>query len=61
MRFIEIERIVKRDGWKMKAVKGSHYQYVHASKPGKVTIQYHSGDIPPVIIKSILHQAGLNK
>jgi predicted RNA binding protein YcfA (HicA-like mRNA interferase family) len=59
MRFLEIERIIKKDGWKRKAVKGSHYQYVHASKPGKVTIQYHSGDIPPVIIQSILRQAGL--
>jgi predicted RNA binding protein YcfA (HicA-like mRNA interferase family) len=59
MRFLEIERIIKKDGWKLKAVKGSHYQYIHASKTGKVTIQHHSGDIPLVIIKSILRQAGL--
>jgi predicted RNA binding protein YcfA (HicA-like mRNA interferase family) len=26
MRFLEIERIIKKDGWKCKAVKGSHYQ-----------------------------------
>jgi predicted RNA binding protein YcfA (HicA-like mRNA interferase family) len=60
MRFLEIERIVKNDGWKLKAIKGSHYQYVHASKNGKVTIPHHSGDIAPVIIKSILKQAGIN-
>jgi len=42
-----------------KAIKGSHYQYVHASKPGKVTIPFHTGDIAPVIIKSILKQAGI--
>jgi len=60
MKFAEIERIVKKDGWKLKAAKGSHYQYVHASKSGKVTIPYHTGDIAPVIIKSILRQAGLN-
>jgi predicted RNA binding protein YcfA (HicA-like mRNA interferase family) len=46
------------DGWTLKTTKGSHHQYVHPTKPGKVTIPYHSGDIAPVIIKSILKQAG---
>jgi predicted RNA binding protein YcfA (HicA-like mRNA interferase family) len=59
MKFEEIERILVQDGWTLKAIKGSHHQYVHSSKPGKVTIPYHSGDISPVIIKSILKQAGL--
>ena len=60
MKFQEIERIIKKDGWKFKVAKGSHYKYVHASKFGKVTIPYHNGDIAPVIINSILRQAGLN-
>jgi len=60
VKFLEIEKVIKKDGWTLKAVKGSHYQYVHASKSGKVTIPYHTGDIAPVIIKSILKQAGLN-
>jgi len=60
MKFQEIEKVIKKDGWKLKTVKGSHYQYVHASKSGKVTIPYHTGDIAPVIIKLILKQAGLN-
>jgi len=60
MKFQEIERIILNDGWKLKAVKGSHYQYVHASKTGKVTIPYHSGDLDLKTIKSILRQAGIN-
>jgi len=60
MKFQEIERMIKDDGWKLMTVKGSHYQYIHESKKGKVTIPYHNGDIAPVIIKSILKQAGLN-
>jgi predicted RNA binding protein YcfA (HicA-like mRNA interferase family) len=59
VKFQEIERMILNDGWNLKAVKGSHYQYVHPSKPGKVTIPYHTGDIAPVIIKSILKQAGI--
>jgi predicted RNA binding protein YcfA (HicA-like mRNA interferase family) len=59
MKFQEIERIVLNDGWTLKAIKGSHHQYTHLKKSGKVTIPYHSGDIAPVIIKSILKQAGI--
>jgi predicted RNA binding protein YcfA (HicA-like mRNA interferase family) len=54
MKFQEIERIVLNDGWTLKTIKGSHHQYIHPEKPAKVTIPCHSGDIAPVIIKSIL-------
>jgi predicted RNA binding protein YcfA (HicA-like mRNA interferase family) len=57
MKFQEIERIILNDGWSLKTIKGSHHQYIHPIKPGKITIPYHSGDIAPVIIKSILKQA----
>ena len=59
MKFREIEKIVLADGWIFKCGKGSHYQYVHPNKQGKVTILCHSGDIAPIIVKSILRQAGL--
>jgi predicted RNA binding protein YcfA (HicA-like mRNA interferase family) len=41
-----------------KNAKGSHRHYVHPAKSGKVTIPLHTGDIAPVIIKSILKQTG---
>ena len=59
MKFREIEKIVMADGWTFKSAKGSHCQYVHPAKLGKVTIPCHSGDIDPIIVKSILKQAGL--
>jgi predicted RNA binding protein YcfA (HicA-like mRNA interferase family) len=59
MRFRELEKIIKSDGWKHVDTRGSHYQYVHPTKPGKVTIPYHATDIAPIIVKSILKQAGL--
>ncbi|MBU1109905.1 MAG: type II toxin-antitoxin system HicA family toxin [Candidatus Riflebacteria bacterium] len=59
MKFREVEKMLLNDGWLFKEAKGSHYQYVHPRKPGKVTIPHHSGDIAPVIVKSILRQAGL--
>ena len=59
MTFREIERIIKDDGWYLTKVHGSHHNYIHPSKPGKVTIPYHKGDLRPKTIKSILKQAGL--
>ena len=59
MRFREIEKIMLEDGWVFKNAKGSHNQYVHPIKPGKVTIPNHPGDVPPIVVKSILKQAGL--
>jgi predicted RNA binding protein YcfA (HicA-like mRNA interferase family) len=59
VKFREIEKMVLDDGWVFKSSKGSHYQYTHPAKPGKVTILCHSGDIAPIVVRSILRQAGL--
>lgn len=59
MRFREIERIILDDGWYLVDIHGSHHQYKHPSKKGKVTIANHHGDIPQRNINSILKQAGL--
>ena len=64
MTFREIEKIILADGWQFKKAKGSHYSYIHPTKPGqllltkvrsflarvfsKVTIPHHNGDIDPV-------------
>jgi len=59
MKFKEMLRLLKNDGWEEKAQKGSHLQLVHPSKPGKVTLPAHGGDIPRGTLNSILKQAGL--
>lgn len=59
MRFREIEKQVLDDGWVLVDVKGSHHQYKHPTKVGKVTIPNHRGDIPQRVVNSILKQAGL--
>ena len=52
-------RRLAEDGWVQKAQVGSHRQYVHPTKPGKVTIAGKPGlDIPPGTLASIFRQAG---
>jgi predicted RNA binding protein YcfA (HicA-like mRNA interferase family) len=57
VKFREIEKIVTDDGWFLARVKGSHYHYHHLSKKGTVTIPKHPGDIPQMVVHSILQQA----
>jgi predicted RNA binding protein YcfA (HicA-like mRNA interferase family) len=59
MTFRELERIIKDDGWKFKNTVGGHHHYVHDTKPGKVTIPKHGGDVNPKVVSSVLKQAGL--
>lgn len=59
MRFEEIEGIILKDGWYQVKQKGSHHQYKHPTKHGKVTIPEHGGDLNADTIKSIMRQAGL--
>lgn len=59
MKFREIETILLKDGWSLKGIKGSHNQYIHPTKKGKVTIPKHGGDLDIKTVNSILKQAGL--
>lgn len=60
MRFKEVEKIILADGWQFKSSRGSHRQYIHPSKPGKITIPFHSGDLDPRTVRSIFKQAGIS-
>jgi predicted RNA binding protein YcfA (HicA-like mRNA interferase family) len=58
-RFREVEKIILDDGWFKVSSRGSHNHYKHKSKPGKVTIPNHPGEIDKPIVNSIFKQAGL--
>ena len=50
------------DGWYLVATKGSHRQFKHGSKTGRVTVPGKpSDDLAPGTLNSILKQAGLKK
>jgi predicted RNA binding protein YcfA (HicA-like mRNA interferase family) len=60
MKVREVLRLLTDDGWVQVAQKGSHRQFKHFLKPGKVTVPGKlSDDLPPGTLKNILRQAGL--
>ena len=62
MKVGEAIRLIEEDGWYLVATRGSHRQYKHAIKPGRVTIAGKpSDDLAPGTRNSILKQAGLKE
>jgi predicted RNA binding protein YcfA (HicA-like mRNA interferase family) len=58
----DVIRLIENDGWFLIATRGSHRQYKHASKPGRVTIAGKpSDDMAPGTLNSVLKQAGLKE
>jgi predicted RNA binding protein YcfA (HicA-like mRNA interferase family) len=58
----DVIRLLERDGWYQVATRGSHRQYRHPDKPGRVTVAGKgSDDLAPGTLNSILKQAGLQE
>jgi predicted RNA binding protein YcfA (HicA-like mRNA interferase family) len=62
MKFRDVIRVLEDDGWRLIAQRGSHRQYEHPSKPGKVTVAGQpNADVPKGTAANILRQAGLRR
>jgi predicted RNA binding protein YcfA (HicA-like mRNA interferase family) len=60
MKVRDVIQLLANDGWVQVAQKGSHRQFKHPTKPGKVTVPGKmSDDLPTGTYKSILQQAAL--
>jgi predicted RNA binding protein YcfA (HicA-like mRNA interferase family) len=58
----EILKLIEADGWYLVATRGSHRQYKHSSKPGRVTVAGKpSATLPIGTERSILKQAGIDR
>ena len=62
MKVSEILNMIQRDGWFLVATRGSHRQFKHMVKHGRVTVPGKlSDDLAPGTLASILKQSGLKK
>ena len=62
MRVSDLLRMLNEDGWFLVATRGSHRQFKHPVKPGRVTVPGKpADDLAPGTVNSILKQSGLKK
>ncbi|WP_461277535.1 type II toxin-antitoxin system HicA family toxin [Acidithiobacillus sp.] len=62
MKVGEILRMLRDEGWILVAIRGSHRQFKHSAKPGRVTVPGKPGDdLAPGTLNSIFKQPGLKK
>ncbi len=55
----EVIAKLQADGWQRVAQRGSHVQFKHPVKPGRVTVPHPRRDLPAGTIRSIERQARL--
>ncbi|MFK5013514.1 type II toxin-antitoxin system HicA family toxin [Glaesserella parasuis] len=51
--------MIEADGWYLVATSGSHHQFKHPTKQGRVTVPHLKKDLKKGTELSILKQAGL--
>lgn len=62
MKVRDIIKLIEEDGWHLAVTRGSHRQYKHPTKLGRVTIAGHlNDDLSPGTFNSIVKQAKLKE
>jgi len=56
----EVIKALEAAGWQEVARKGSHVQFKHPSRPGRVTVPHPKRDIPIGTLRSIERQSGIH-
>jgi predicted RNA binding protein YcfA (HicA-like mRNA interferase family) len=57
----DIIRRLEKEGWRLVRVKGSHHQFKHSQRSGRVTVGHPRKDIPLKTIVGIYKSAGWEK
>jgi predicted RNA binding protein YcfA (HicA-like mRNA interferase family) len=55
----DVIKALEDDGWAQVVQKGSHCQFKHPVKPGRVTVPQPKRDLPIGTLRSIEKQSGL--
>ncbi|HEX6860549.1 MAG TPA: type II toxin-antitoxin system HicA family toxin [Caulobacteraceae bacterium] len=59
MRSRDVIAALRAAGWVEVAQKGSHKQFKHPSRPGRVTVPHPERDLPIGTLRSIERQSGV--
>lgn len=58
MKSREVITRLRKDGWELVNIRGSHYQFKHPGRPGRLTVPHPKRDLPIGTLRSIFRQAG---
>ena len=62
MKIRDVLALLHENGWVLSRTRGSHRQFTHPTKSGKVTVAGHpSLDLAPGTLRSIFKQAGIER
>lgn len=62
MKVRELLKLIEADGWYLAAMRGSHRQFKHPDKAGRVTVAGKlSDDLAPGTLNSVMEQAQLKR
>lgn len=64
MKYRDLVKRIEAAGWAHETTRGSHMQFVHPTRSGKITVPGGgklSREVPPGTLNSILKQAGLKE
>lgn len=59
MKSADLIREIKKAGWILRSVKGSHHVFRHPSRPGHLTVPHPKKDLGTGLVRAIRKQAGL--
>jgi predicted RNA binding protein YcfA (HicA-like mRNA interferase family) len=55
----DLIRELKKAGWQLARVNGSHHVFTHSQRPGIVVVPYPKKDLGKGLVKAIRQQAGI--
>lgn len=57
----QLIRALKRKGWELDRVRGSHYILIHPEQQRAVPVPYHNRDLKPGTLAGILRSTGVSR
>ncbi len=57
----DVMKTLRDDGWEVVNIRGSHHQFKHPTKAGKVTLPHPKKDLPLGTVRNIFKVAGIER
>ena len=55
----ELVKLIKKAGWELNRVNGSHHVFTHPERSGIVVVPHPKKDLGKDLVRAILQQAGI--